>query len=173
MLAPYPISNEKLINKTIRSEIEWLKAVIIGVRTIRSEMNITPAKTLPLLINKASVIDKTRLNQHRQYLLNLAKLTSVTHLEPNAEIPPSATALVGTMELLIPLAGSIDIETERKRLSKEIEKLSTTLIRAKTKLKNPNFINKAPQTIVDKEQERVSAMQTSLTKLQEKLRQLK
>ena len=82
-------------------------------------------------------------------LLALAKLQSCALLEDEA--PPAATQLVGQMEVLVPLAGLIDVAAERDRLSRELEKLTREIARLSAKLDNAAFVEKAPQEVVDRE----------------------
>jgi len=101
------------------------------------------------------------------FLKFLAKLESVTLLSTEETAPESATALVGEMKLLIPLAGLIDKDAELARLSKEMGKLQNNLEKSNAKLNNPHFADKAPEAVVNKERERVAEMDKALKQLQE------
>ncbi|RYZ79403.1 MAG: valine--tRNA ligase, partial [Moraxellaceae bacterium] len=80
MLARYPESNESKIDQQALNDVEWLQAVILGVRNIRGEMNISPAKDLPVLFKNGSSDDQQRLLNNQQFLKKLASLESVTWL---------------------------------------------------------------------------------------------
>jgi valyl-tRNA synthetase len=165
MLQPYPEADRSRIDETAIADIEWLKRVIIGIRNIRGEMNITPAKHLPIYFNNGSADDLRKLNDNRQFLAKLANLESITWLEPGVEAPMSATALVGSMEILVPMAGLIDKDAELARLNKEIDKLQRELEKVQNKLGNENFVGKAPAEVVAKERERMADMEATLDKL--------
>ncbi|WP_297187644.1 valine--tRNA ligase [uncultured Porticoccus sp.] len=165
MLQPYPESDDSRIDETAIADIEWLKKVIIGIRNIRGEMNITPAKHLPIYFNNGSADDLRKLNDNRQFLAKLANLEAITWLEPGEEAPMSATALVGNMEILVPMAGLIDKDAELARLNKEIDKLQRELEKVQSKLGNENFVGKAPAEVVAKERERMADMEATLGKL--------
>ncbi len=139
MLQPYPEINPDYIDPQADTDIEWVKGVIVGVRNIRGEMNISPAKSIPLLIKNGDSEDQRRLDDNQQFLTTLAKLESVTWLEAGSDAPMAATSLVGNMEMLVPMAGLIDTEAETARLGKEIEKLQKDLARIDGKLNNPNL----------------------------------
>ncbi len=173
MLQPYPELVTSKIDSNAESDIDWLKDVIVGVRNIRGEMNISPAKAIPLFFKNGNAIDQRRLNENRQFLQTLAKLEDIVWLNSGDEAPMSATALVNEMEILVPMAGLIDKEAEVARLNKEIEKLSKDLSRITGKLSNAKFIDKAPAEVVEKEREKQSAQQLSLNKLSEQLENFK
>lgn len=167
MLQPYPEPDTSKIDEEATHDIEWLKHVIVGIRNIRGEMNISPGKTLPVYFNNGSDQDKTRLENNRQFLSKLAKLDSITWLYPGDDIPMSATALVGDMEILVPMAGLIDKNAELVRLNKEIEKLKKELNTVQGKLSNEKFTNKAPAAVVAKEQTKLVEVAVNLKKLEQ------
>ncbi len=169
MLQPYPESDESKIDQQAIDDIEWVMACILGVRKIRSGMNIPPSKPLPILLQNSSTDDVEKLENNRDFLMTLAKLESVTILSEGDDVPESATALVGEMKLLIPMAGLIDKEAELARLTKEIGKLEKELARVSGKLANRNYVEKAPAAVVDKEKVKLIEIQSSLEKLKEQL----
>ena len=172
MLQPYPELNEGDIDARAEADIEWVKGVIEGVRNIRGEMNISPAKAIPVLIKNGNTEDQRRLEENRQFLITLAKLETIVWLAEGDEVPMSATSLVKQMEILVPMAGLIDKEAETTRLTKEIEKLQKDLDRISGKLNNPKFVDKAPQEVVNKEKDKQAAQRQSLDKLQQQLEQI-
>ncbi|ARG99623.1 valine--tRNA ligase [Legionella micdadei] len=162
MLSPYPQVNQEFINPEIEDELTWLKTVIQSIRTIRSEMTISPAKLIPLSLRHVTPLIKERIEKYHSTLIALSKLTHIHFMQEDEPIPVSATAVVGELELLIPMAGLIDKEAELSRLSKEIAKLDKDIALAEGKLNNPKFTDKAPAEIIAKEQEKL--MQAKLTK---------
>ncbi|MCK5525212.1 MAG: valine--tRNA ligase [Thiomargarita sp.] len=166
MLQPYPLPQADKVDTKAVQEIEWVKAFILGVRRIRAEMDIAPSKALPVLVQNGSADDEQKWQSHDRLIIHLARLEKVTWLDAHANAPESAIALVGEMQILIPLAGLIDKEAELKRLKKEMEKLNRELSKCTAKLDNPNFTARAPKNIVEKEQQRVTEMTASLQKLE-------
>ena len=167
MLQPYPKAQLEKIDRSAISEIEWVKQFILGVRRIRSEMDIPPAKLVPILLHHGNNEDRQKLERNRAFISTLAKLASITWLEEKTMPPESAISLVGDMQVLIPLAGLIDKDAELKRLDKEIEKLRKDVDKLSGKLSNANFIAKAPPEVVEKDRARQTQMQAALDKLAE------
>ena len=172
MHQPFPIPNKGAIDQEATADIEWIKGVVTGLRNIRGEMNISPAKPIPVLLKNASAIDDKRLTQNRQFLIKLAKLESIELLGTKAETPVSAIQLVGDMEILVPMQGLMDIGAELSRLAKEAEKLDKELARVSGKLNNPKFVANAPETVVSKEKEKLADMQNTREKLAAQISQL-
>ncbi len=173
MLQPYPQSDDGATDFRAHEDIEWLKAVILGIRTIRGEMNIPPGKALSVLLRNGSGDDQLRLAQNSQYLRKLAKLADIHWVEQDAIVPMAATALAGELEILVPMAGLIDKDAEITRLSKEIGKLQSDLIRLRGKLSTPAFVDKAPPDVVAKEREKMHAQQQALETLQEQVQRIR
>ncbi len=167
MLQPFPQPDASRIDDTAVAEMAWVQQFILGVRRIKGEMNIAPGKPLPVLLANASDQDRQWLEQDRPYLDFLARLESVTLLDHGEEAPESATALVGEMQLLIPMAGLIDKDAELERLEKEIGKIRDNVARIGKKLANASFVEKAPAAVVDKEREKLAEQQSALSKLEE------
>ncbi|QLE98605.1 valine--tRNA ligase [Neptunomonas phycophila] len=167
MLQPYPVADLSKRDEQAESDIDWLKGVIVGIRNIRGEMNISPAKDLDILISNGSAEDQRRLEENRTFLTKLAKLSSITWLNAGDEAPMSATQLVGEMEVLVPMAGLIDKDAELARLKKEMEKLGKDVARVEGKLNNAKFMANAPEAVVAKEQEKIADAKSALDKLTE------
>ncbi len=175
MLEPYPEADASKIDLQAVAELEWVKKFIIGVRKIRSEMDIAPSKALPVLLAGLNENDQAWLKNNEVYLLSLAKLASIEVLEDEANAPESAVALVGEMKVLIPMAGLIDKDAEISRLDKEMGKLQGEIKRLGGKLSNAGFVAKAPEAVVAVEREKLAGYETALKNLEaqyEKIQQL-
>lgn len=172
MLQPYPQFDAAQIDETAVKELTWLKNVIVAIRTIRSEMNIAPGKLLSVMLRKGSAFDKDCFQRYKPLLLNLAKLESVEWLNENDTPPESATAFVGELEIFIPMAGFINKEEEAARLNREIAKLQKDLSIIEGKLENPQFVDKAPAAVVEKERKKQEEMKVTMDKLNHQLKQL-
>ncbi|MCK5872091.1 MAG: class I tRNA ligase family protein, partial [Methylococcales bacterium] len=172
MLQPYPKMESEKINPLAITEVNWVMAFILGVRRIRGEMNIAPAKLLPVLIEQGSVQDRYFLNHNTVYLKKLGRLESLVCLSITEKAPESAIALVGDMKLFIPLAGLIDKKAEQARLNKEIQKIQKDLPRIMGKLNNPKFIDKAPAVVIEKEKFKLSTLESSLKNLEQQLKKI-
>ncbi len=166
MLEPYPSADESKIDQQADREMEWVKAFVLGIRSIRGEMDIAPGKPLPVLIQNGDDKDIALISTHTSTLHALARLESIKILEDGADAPESATALVGEMQILIPIAGLIDKEAEIERLDREIGKVDKEITRISGKLGNANFIDRAPEAVVEKERNRLQEMQGQQQQLQ-------
>ncbi|MFO8142713.1 MAG: valine--tRNA ligase, partial [Marinobacter sp.] len=133
-------------------------------RNIRGEMNISPAKKIPVLLRGKDADDNRRMDANRQFLISLAKLEKLEWFEGD-KAPMSATQLVGDMEVLVPMAGLIDKGAELKRLDKELDRLQKEIGRLEGKLNNEKFTAKAPVEVVEKEQEKLQDAQSSAQRL--------
>ena len=167
MLQPFPVADENLINDAVSKDINWLKTVVTGVRNIRGEMDISPAREVPILFSNGSAEDQDRLNKFTQELSFLVRPESLTWLGDNAEKPMSATALVGEMKLLVPMAGLIDKEAELIRLDKEIDRKQKDRAKTEGKINTPSFVEKAPEEVVQKERDKLQDLDSALEKLNE------
>ena len=169
MLAKYPEANDNEIDSEAESDIEWLQSVILGIRNIRGEMNISPGKEIPILFKNGNEEDHRRLIQTENLLKKLTNLKSATWLEDGESAPMSATALVGNLEILVPMAGLIDTEAEIARLQKELDKLDKEQSRIRAKLGNEAFVAKAPEQVVNSEKQKLADAESANARLQNQL----
>ena len=172
MLQPYPVVSADAIDEEADLEIEWIKKVIIVIRNIRGEMNISPAVSINVLLTKGSSRDQQFLTNNKQFLIKLAKLETVEWLDADNEAPPSSMQVVGDLEVLVPMAGLIDVDAELSRLNKEKDKIDKEIARLFGKLGNAKFVDNAPEAVVAKEKEKLSNAETTLNQLQEQIAKL-
>ncbi|HYY15186.1 MAG TPA: class I tRNA ligase family protein, partial [Gammaproteobacteria bacterium] len=167
MLQAYPVPEEiNLIDQAALDEVAWVKAFILGVRRIRAERNIPPNRSLTLQVKHGTSTEHTWLDRNLPYLLSLGRIKSLDHAEEETS-PLHATALVGGMTVLVPLAELIDQEAERKRLATELNKLREDHARSRAKLDNPNYLERAPAEVVAREQQRCQELEAAIARLAE------
>jgi valyl-tRNA synthetase len=167
MRQPYPTPDPRHIDATAVEDMGWVQDFVLGIRRIRGEMDVSPARRVAVLARNASEDDRRRIDVHRLYLDALAGLDSIRVLESGESVPESATTLLGSTELLIPLAGLIDKDAESARLAREIDKRAKDLARCQAKLANPSFVDRAPAEVVARERERVAELTGAVAKLEE------
>ncbi|MCP3863822.1 MULTISPECIES: valine--tRNA ligase [Marisediminitalea] len=165
MVQPFPTVDTSKQDDQVLADIEWVKRFIVGIRNIRGEMDIAPSKPLSVLLRNASEEDERRLGISRTFIDRLARLEGVTLLAEGEEAPASATALVGEMEILIPMAGLIDKDAELARISKAMEKIEKDAARTKGKLSNEKFVSNAPEAVIEKERAKLADAESQLAKL--------
>jgi valyl-tRNA synthetase len=165
MLAQWPEADHEQINGEAEAEMEWLKSIIVAVRTIRSESNIPPGDELALILGNTVADDSARVTRHTQALAKLAKVASISIAKAGEEQAPTLSALAGTIEVMVPMAGVIDVDKELARLDKELDRLTAERGRLAGKLSNDNFVARAPADVVDKERIKLADIETSISSI--------
>jgi len=154
------------------AEIEWLKSVLAGLRRIRGEMNISPGKTIPLLLADGNDSDRRRVDKFAAQISFLARADAPRWLAADEAEPASAAAIVEQLRLLIPLAGLIDLDAERKRIEKEIVRVQGEIEKCNAKLGRESFVASAPAAVVDQERKRLADFSSLLENLRDQLAKL-
>jgi valyl-tRNA synthetase len=172
MLEPFPERDDFAADPAAEDEIAWLKGFVIGLRQIRGEANLPRSAPLTVHLADTSADDRTRVATHAPHLRKLAGIERIDIVEPGTVVKGAATALLGGMRLLVPLAGLIDVAAERDRLGKQLAKSRDDLDKAQRKLANQNFVANAPADIVAKENTRVAELEQRATQLTQQLARL-
>ena len=173
MTSLWPSYDDSLISTKKDGEMEFLQNIISAVRAVRSEMNLPPAKEVPLVVNCHDEAKLNVLESNRPSLERMARINSLS-LGTNLAKPRfSASSVVNGQDIFIPLEGLIDIGVERGRLEKEIFRLEGQLKAVLAKLDNPNFAGKAPAEVIQKEKDKQESFQQTIVKLRTSLDQLK
>ncbi|USI27862.1 valine--tRNA ligase [Alteromonas macleodii] len=173
MVQAFPEVDAAKQDDKVLADIEWVKKFIVGIRNIRGEMDISPNKPLNALLKNVSDEDARRLEAAKAFLDKLSKLETVTILKDGEEAPASATALVGEMEILIPMAGLIDKDAELARITKAMEKIEKDVSRTRGKLGNEKFVSNAPEAVIEKERAKLEEGEKALAKLKEQFETIK
>ena len=172
MQQPFPSASELPEDATAEAAIGWLKGVVTAIRNIRGELNVSPATAVDLLLHGGDARDRELLTQTETLLMRLAKVGTWRWLGCDEEAPPAAVQVVGGLRVLVPLADLVDVEAERTRLKRALEKLGKDLARVEAKLANPNFVAKAPEAVVAKERAKSETLRQRQTVHTEELARL-
>jgi len=172
MLQPFPCADDFQVDEQAESDLEWIKGFVLGIRQIRGEMDISPGKPLPVMLQDVNADDQAKLNQHGVFVRKLARLDDIQILDANDDAPMAATALLGNMKILVPMAGLIDVAAERTRLQKQIDKATVDLQKITGKLSNEKFVARAPEAVVEQERGRQQTLQQEITQLEEQMAKL-
>ena len=167
MVQGFPVYNEASVDAKAMEDLEWVKQFILAIRNIRGEMDISPSKPLSVLLANASSEDVRRIEENKSFLASLAKLEEFTMLENKDDAPACATSYVGNLEIMIPMAGLIDVEAELARINKQLEKAEKGLAQVQNKLANEKFVNNAPEAVLAKENAKLAEFTDAKTKLLE------
>jgi valyl-tRNA synthetase len=172
MLERFPQTSGFATDAAAEDEIGWLKGFVGGIRQIRGEANLPRSATLRVRLADATALDRDRVERHASQLRKLAGLDSIELVTPGESVKGAATALLGAMRILVPLAGLIDVAAERERLGKQLAKTHDDLGKVRRKLENQSFVANAPADVVAKEQVRVAELEQRATQLDQQIARL-
>lgn len=165
-LQPYPTAEALDAGAFAQAEadVEWLKAMVSAVRRVRSELGVSPGRSVALLLQGGGENDRPRVARFASQLQSLLRLESISWLD-GSEAPASAAAVVGELRLLVPLQGLVDLDAERARLDREIARVAGE--REKSQAKLARFSDKVPPAVVEQERARLIDWTTQLGALQD------
>ncbi|HSH00118.1 MAG TPA: class I tRNA ligase family protein, partial [candidate division Zixibacteria bacterium] len=172
VFGPWPAVTPGLQNDAIEQSLDCIKQVVEGVRSVRSEMNVPPGKESDLYVRVADEGFGRLLEEHYEYFRSLVKVAELKVGVDVKKPPLSASLVVSGAEIYIPLAGLIDVEQERSRLGKELERLTGHLDKLGRKLGNQDFLANAPKDVVDRERAKKADIEERVEKLNRNLEQL-
>jgi valyl-tRNA synthetase len=165
MQSTFPTAGSVPADALAEPEMRWVMDFILGVRQIRGEMDIAPSRKLTVLLQNATPTDIEYLGRNPHYLMRLAGIEHPQVLAPAEAAPISAVALLGTLEILVPMAGLIDPAAELARLSKRQAKAEADVKKLAGKLGNSEFAQNAPPEVVAKDQQRLAELRLELSQL--------
>ncbi|HBN45302.1 MAG TPA: valine--tRNA ligase [Candidatus Marinimicrobia bacterium] len=171
IISPWPETDESFLNKRTEQDMSLLQEIVSGIRTVRSRMNVPPAKKSEL-VAKCDTKMASFLQQYEKIIATLSRTTSVTAGSSQAKPEQSATVVIGDNELYIPLGGLIDLEEEKARLQKRANEINGHLAGISKKLSNEQFISRAPEEVVAREKEKQNDMSAELEKVNTNLEML-
>jgi valyl-tRNA synthetase len=172
MQRPYPRADEFATDESASAEIEWVKAIVTAIRKIRSDLNLAPNKKIDLLCDNGSERDRDLMQRYGRDIASITKLDSIFWLDDanRGARSGSAAAVVGSLTVLVPLEGLIDLDAERTRLKKEIARMEGEIAKSNAKL--ANFGERTPAAVVEQERARLSERNTQLNALREQAAKL-
>ena len=163
----YPEYDVAKVDATAMADLEWVKGFVLSIRSIRGEMDISPNKPLSVLLRNASSEDIRRLEENVIFLHSIAKLETVAALSEDDKSPACATSLLGSLEIMIPMAGLIDKDAELARITRALDKLEKDYARTQGKLTNEKFVSNAPDVVIEKEKAKLADFTMQMGKLHE------
>jgi valyl-tRNA synthetase len=165
----WPQSQKELVDTDLEETQRRVQEVVISIRNIRSEMNVPPAKKADVLIRVDHDDLQKTLRDNKDHIVNLGKVADLKIEKEMGKPEHSASAVIRDAEIFVPLKGLIDLDQERSRLQKEIERVSQLLEKTNKKLSNEDFLKMAPRQIIDKEKARRDEYRKMVEKLNKNL----
>ena len=172
MIEPWPVVDKKKINPEAEKQIASIQDIISAVRSIRGEMNVPPGKETELHLKTEANAQKDIVQKYSAYLERLAKVSDLVVGSDLKRPSYSASAVVHGTELYVPLKDIIDIDIERKRITKEIERIEKAANNVENKLVNEQFLSRAPKDVIEKEKKKLESFTQTLEKHRETLKVL-
>ena len=165
MIDTYPRFDPDLENSSATREMKVIMDTIDAIRSLRGEMNVPPSSRLPLTLSSKSELINNRVKKFEELLLSLGRLSAIKVSE---NIPPETVQVViDEAVAALPVGDFINVQGERARLEKEMEKIDLEIGKITKKLKNPNFVSKAPPEVVEEQRRRSEEYVVSKQKLEE------
>jgi len=165
MVAQWPVFDASLLDADAEVQMERLQEIVTAVRVIRGEMKVIPAKKIQVKISVSSPEIEEALQQVQPYLMLLCRAETLEIGQAITQPAASASAVTADAEIYVPLEGLIDLDAERKRLEKEIQKFIGLLKVLDAKLSNEKFTGKAPAEVVERERQRQEEYRVNVNKL--------
>ena len=172
MISKWPTADDSSIDLDMEKRMESLKALITTIRTVRSEMGVALGKKADVVIIPADDTMFDIFTENKAYILDLASVAVLT-IDRNAERPKkSAVGISEKNEAFVLLEGLIDLDLERARIDKEIDRRRKFIISVERKLSNEGFLAKAPKEVVQKERMKLDTQHEELKKLEASRKEL-
>ena len=171
IVAPYPVAEEAALDDGAERDMGVVIEVVRAIRNTRAEFKVEPSKWIETLVAAADA--RPAIEAQAQAIETLARVRPLTIIGTDDSRPDKAkTVVLNGAEVVLPMAGMVDVDAERARLEREIAENEADIARIDARLQDEGFISKAPQHVVEKERERLSVQRDRAAKLQERLTEL-
>ncbi len=169
----YPRREPALVDDRAAQDMAFLQEVAVAIRAIRSTYRVPPSATLDAELRIGDDERRRLVSEHAGVIENASRVR-VELSDREGAVPQSATAVVGAdVEVIVPLAGHVDLEAERQRIERELEKVDKEIAFIGKKLDNPKFVERAPAEVVDKERHRLGEERARRKRLSEAIESLR
>jgi valyl-tRNA synthetase len=167
----WPVFDAKITDKAAQEEMNWVVRLISDIRSVRADMNVPAAAKIQMLMKGASAVNQKRLKTYNDIICRLARLENAEVSEAPAQ-KGAIQIVLDEANIILPIADVVDIDQERARLKKEIEKVSQNIEKINKMLSNPGFLAKAPEEVVEEQKETMRDAENVRQKLSQALKQI-
>jgi len=172
VIAPWPQADSAMVNDTAEADMGLLQSVTSSIRSIKSVLGIALTKPVKVLLSTPDESKRAVLESDNSYIKELAWVEELVVGSDIIKPEHSAVDVEQGVEIFMPLAGLVDIEEEKKRLSKEFAKTEADAEKSRKKLANPQFLEKAAPAVVDKEKAKLEELDEKASKLRKQMASL-
>ena len=172
VVADWPVSDEAWIDETIEEEMETLQKVVVAVRNMRGDVNIPPRQKVKVIVSGDGRQEVETIDRFREYVVQLAGAGELECGQGIGRPKNALSAVVDGLEVFVPLEGVVELDVERTRLEREIDRLSRQVALTEEKLQDEHFVQRAPNAVVERERTKKEEFMASLEKLQRNLRMI-
>ncbi len=172
MQAAYPDGAELPVDEAGAEKMELIMEVVKGIRNIRGEMDVAPSRQVTAVLDCKSEVSAAVMAEGEGYIKALARVDDLSYGAGVERPAQAATQVAGDVEVLLPLAGLIDVEEEEKRLDKEIAKAQKDVDFFTKKLSNEKFVANAPPQVLEKDRGKLAAAEEKLGILHDSLKKI-
>jgi len=169
-ISVYPGFNQNEIYEESYNEIEFIKQIIVAIRNLRAVVGVHPSSTVNVILIPDNETALQKIKANESFILSLAKVS--IDLSQKEKPKKAVTQVVEGLQILLPVEGLIDVEKEVERIKREISKVLKDVELSRKKLSNPDFIERAPEEVVEKERERFEELSLKKQKMEEVLEKL-
>ena len=152
IVSEWPQFAERFWETEAMAEMDWVIAMVSGVRSVRAEMNVPASAKIALVLKGADAAAHARIERNHESILTLARLSSIEH----SDVIPQGSAqfVIGECVAALPLGDVIDFAKERARLQKELQRTESEIARFDAKLGNADFVARAPEEVIEAQREK-------------------
>ena len=177
MFQSFPVFNENLMDDAAEKDVDRLKLIVQGIRNFRGENQIATKVQFPAYFQTKNQETQLFLETYKSEICKLSNLSDLIETQKKASSENGSFQAViplasMELELMVQLEGLVDLEEEKKRLTKAIEKINADLQHVEKKLSNPSFVKRAPEALVTKEKGRQKELKIKLSELESSLGQM-
>jgi valyl-tRNA synthetase len=166
MVAPWPKPQAAETDAKVEEAMQTIMDVIDGIRSVRGEMNVPPSSEVEIRIQAPNPETAELLTKHlEEYLPAFGRFSQISIAEHQEKPDAAAVAVINDTVIYIPLAGIIDIEKEKDRLQKRLDKVLKELTGTQKTLDNPKFVDRAPEAVVEQKRTRLAVLESEQEKL--------